>query len=95
MQKSRDPTSKPAVNEVTSTTAFENFKKTYTMQRAKDLAEHAKVSLAKDKEITELKRKIASLEEQLNGTVSSLILRIVWHGLISLRKECLVSYELG
>ena len=40
------------------------------MQRARDLAEHAKVSMTKDKEIAELKKKIAVLEEQISSFVS-------------------------
>ena len=42
------------------------------MQRAKDLAEHAKVSMKKDKEIAELKRRIADLEAALANSVSTI-----------------------
>ena len=41
------------------------------MQRAKDLAEHAKVSMKKDKEIAELKKRIADLEAALANSVST------------------------
>ena len=41
------------------------------MQRARDIAENAKTLMAKDKEITQLKGKIATLEEQLKHKVTS------------------------
>lgn len=69
LQKSKD--AKPVSSGNQSLVSFENFKKTYTMQRARDLAEHAKVSMAKDKEIVALKKKIAGLEEELHNSVSS------------------------
>lgn len=71
MQKLKAGPAKSGVNEGQSTAAIENFKKTYTMQRARDLAEHAKVSMAKDKEIAELKKKVTSLEEQLDRNASN------------------------
>ena len=48
------------------------------MQRAKDLAEHAKVSMKKDKEIAELKKRIADLEAALANSVS--IFNLVKYG---------------
>ena len=70
LQKSSDSNGKSAVIEPQSATAFETFKKTYTVQRARDLAEHAKALMTKDKEITELKKRIVDLEEQLSNSVS-------------------------
>ena len=48
------------------------------MQRAKDLAENAKATMAKDKEIVQLKEKIAMLEERLKSNVSATIIKLVY-----------------
>ena len=48
------------------------------MQRAKDLAENAKTMMAKDKEIVQLKEKIANLEERVKNNVSATIRKVVF-----------------
>ncbi|KAH9525756.1 hypothetical protein Btru_002276 [Bulinus truncatus] len=45
----------------------ENLKRLFARQRAKDLAEHARSMLAKDKEIEELRRKCQELADQLSN----------------------------
>eukprot|EP00795_Rhopilema_esculentum_P015196 gene15196-6393_t len=65
----RDLKSKEPGVKTSSSDAVESFKKSFTMQRARDLAENAKNLMAKDKEITQLKGKIATLEEQLRQKV--------------------------
>ena len=47
--------------------AFENVKKAFALQRARDLAENAKSALLKNKEISRLKGKNAELEKQDSG----------------------------
>ena len=48
----------------------EHLKRMFARQRAKDLAEHAKNMLSKDREIEELRRKCQELADQLsNGDV--------------------------
>ncbi|XP_012940834.1 RIMS-binding protein 2 [Aplysia californica] len=45
----------------------EHLKRVFSRQRAKDLAEHAKSMLAKDKEIEELRKKCQELADQLSN----------------------------
>jgi len=45
----------------------DQMKKLFARQRARDLAEHAKQMLAKDREIEELRRKCQELADQLSN----------------------------
>jgi uncharacterized protein (DUF3084 family) len=45
----------------------DQMKKMFARQRAKDLAEHAKQMLAKDREIEELRKKCQELADQLSN----------------------------
>eukprot|EP00794_Sanderia_malayensis_P014162 gene14162-15641_t len=47
-----------------SPVAFDSFKRSFTLQRARELAENAKTTISKDKEIAKLKQQIATLEKQ-------------------------------
>ena len=67
------------INPIIYITFNENFKKSFTMQRAKDLAENARVTMAKDKEIVQLKEKVASLEEQLKNNLAVATVKLIYH----------------
>ena len=55
----------------------EHMKRMFARQRAKDLAEHAKNMLSKDREIEELRQKCQELADQLsNGEVMAPEVRV-------------------
>ncbi|XP_074641371.1 uncharacterized protein LOC141899117 [Tubulanus polymorphus] len=61
----KSPTKKNAEDKGTNSHEIEQLKKVFARQRAKDLAEHARSSLAKDKELESLRKKCQDLSDQL------------------------------
>ena len=56
---------------------MEGVKKAFARQRAKDLAEHKKTTLAKEKELENLRQKCQELSDKLsNGAQSTAQVRI-------------------
>ncbi|XP_013413977.1 LOW QUALITY PROTEIN: peripheral-type benzodiazepine receptor-associated protein 1-like [Lingula anatina] len=49
----------------------DHVKRVFARQRAKDLAEHAKVMLAKDKEVETLRKKCQDLADQLSNSITN------------------------
>lgn len=58
-----------------NTAGVEHMKKMYARQRAKDLAEHAKSLLSKEKELDELRKQILSQQNDQVFLVWIMILR--------------------
>lgn len=58
-----------------NTAGVEHMKKMYARQRAKDLAEHAKSLLSKEKELDELRKQILSQQNDQVFPVWIMILR--------------------
>ncbi|GFN76858.1 peripheral-type benzodiazepine receptor-associated protein 1 [Plakobranchus ocellatus] len=65
-------TSNATTSATTPTPDSDHMRRMVARQRARDLAEHAKAMLAKDREIEELRRKCQDLADQLsNGEISA------------------------
>ena len=52
---------------------MESVKKAFARQRAKDLAEHTKASLAKEKELENLRKKCQELSDKLSNGAQSTV----------------------
>ena len=58
---------------------MESVKKAFARQRAKDLAEHTKATLAKEKELENLRKKCQELSDKLSNGAQSTVQVCTFH----------------